>query len=401
MTDPTPVLSIHTATAPPLGADTWVHLQILANVDRQRFTPHVACATGAADAPTPTHAELLRIDGLQIVPVDFGPELYHTDGRAKAIGALKTAWGVRSLPRLARYIRRHRIRLLHTSDRPRDAAATVLLGRLTRTPTIVHVHVAYGLWMSRLLRWALGHADHLVAVSHFVAATLREAGIPAERIHVVHNAIDPQPWAPAGTRAATRAAVGVAATAPVVITVSRLIPAKGTEDLLRAFAHVRARHPDAQLLVVGADPEPGEPYLTRLRQLADAPELRGGVTFLGRRTDVPALMQAADVFALASFEEPFGLVFAEAMATGLPVVGLANGGAVEVVEHPTTGLLVAPHDVDALADAIGTLLDDPPRRAAMGAAGRARVAALFTTRAQADTVGALYARLLDEHWPHS
>jgi glycosyltransferase involved in cell wall biosynthesis len=118
------------------------------------------------------------------------------------------------------------------------------------------------------------------------------------------------------------------------------------------------------------------------------------VIFTGQRSDIAALMAACDVFALPSFEEPFGLVFAEAMAMKRPVVALTNGGTPEVVEHGKCGLLSPPGDIDALATNLLTLLDDAALRAQFGEYGRSRVEQHFTPQRMASDFAALYARIL-------
>ncbi len=106
------------------------------------------------------------------------------------------------------------------------------------------------------------------------------------------------------------------------------------------------------------------------------------------------LMAAADVFAMPSVGEPFGLVYAEAMAMELPVVALDSGGTPEVVQHGTTGLLSAPGNLDALADNLSRLLADPDRRHRMGMNGRHRVETEFTSARMAADVAHVYQAVL-------
>ena len=136
---PVRLLAIHTATRPPLGADAWIQAQILAHLEPSTHEVHVACATGAPGAPTPTYEAFRRID-VAIRPVRFGLErtFDSPDSRWKQVMSLAPA--VYDFVGLARYIRRHRIDILYTSDRPRDAAAVVALGRLTGAKSIVQAH---------------------------------------------------------------------------------------------------------------------------------------------------------------------------------------------------------------------------------------------------------------------
>ena len=105
-------------------------------------------------------------------------------------------------------------------------------------------------------------------------------------------------------------------------------------------------------------------------------------------------MAAADLYSMASFEEPFGLVFLEAMAMKRPVVALASGGTPEVLEHGEQGLLSAPGDIEGLAANLLALVRDPARRARMGESGRRRVEALLTSARMARDTAEVYRRVL-------
>ena len=268
----------------------------------------------------------------------------------------------------------------------------MLLAKVTRSTSIVHCHVAYNSWMSRMLRWSLHHADVLVAISAFVGQSLVDAGIPRARIHVVLNAIDVAKWEPGRGRDETRAELGVPAGAPVLVCVCRLFPEKGPADIVRALPKVRAEFPDVRLLIAGTDITGGV-FLAELEALIAELGLGEHVRLLGRRPDVEGLMAAADVYVMPSFHEPFGLVFVEAMAMRVPVVALDSGGTGEIVEHGRSGLLSEPGDIDALADHIVTLLRNPGLRAEMGEYGRRRVEEHFTTARMAADAARVYASI--------
>lgn len=387
--EPVRLLAIHTATRPPLGADTWVHAQIIRALDRSAHEVHVAYApTGPSGEPTPTADALTGISGFRAVPVSLGAE--RPDRRtpiAIVRAAVATLMVGPTLLRLAWHIRRRRIGIVHTSDRPRDAFAAVLLAKATPARSIIHCHVLYDEgWMSRVLRWSIAHADARIAVSEFVKDSLTRAGMPADTSFVVLNAIDPDDWVPGVGREVIRREFAIGPEAPVIITVCRLFRQKGTAELIAAIDAVRREHPDVRLLVVGE----GEPYGSELRSLVDRLSLSEHVVFTGRRSDVRRLMGAADVFAMPSFEEPFGLVFAEAMAMELPVVALDNGGTKEIVVHEQHGLLSEPGDRQALAANLLRLLGDQDLRRRMGTAGRERVERDFRPERMARDVAAVY-----------
>jgi phosphatidylinositol alpha-1,6-mannosyltransferase len=191
-------------------------------------------------------------------------------------------------------------------------------------------------------------------------------------------------------RAAARARFGLAAGVPLVVSVSRLVPRKGFDTLIRAAARLRDRIPRLHVAISGGGRDEG-----RLRRLAA--ELGVGATFLGRVADedLPSLYGGADVFAMvcrnrwAGLEqEGFGIVFLEAAACGVPQVAGASGGAAEAVVDGETGLVVdPPDDPDRVAEALATLLTDDETRRRLGATGRARVVAQFTYDRLAERLG--------------
>jgi glycosyltransferase involved in cell wall biosynthesis len=379
------VLFLNTATQPPLGADTWVHVQLMRDLDRSTTEVHTALVPN-----TPTASAIEGIPDLHVLAVDLGPELGGRSVTGKLQALVATLPAVPSLFRLARYVRRHRIDVIHTSDRPRDAFACVLLGRVTPATSLIHCHVSYADWMGRMLRWSLHHADALVAISQFVAGSLIAAGIDARRVHVVLNGIRRDSWQPGVGRTAARQLLGIDNDVPVVITACRLFPGKGPIELIKAVGVVRDTVPDVRLLVAGQDVTPGEEFTHELRALIADLDLARNVALLGRRDDLPSLMAAADVFAMPSTGEPFGLVFAEAMAMGLPVVGLDDGGTPEVVEHGRSGLLSRHGDIEGLAANLLTLIRNPELRAEMGEYGRRQVDVRFTTERAASEMAELY-----------
>jgi glycosyltransferase involved in cell wall biosynthesis len=146
-----------------------------------------------------------------------------------------------------------------------------------------------------------------------------------------------------------------------ILTVANLRREKAHEVLFDAIARIAPRHPSIRLRVAGDGPRAAE-----LRALAASLGIADRVTFLGHRDDVPTLLAEADLFVLPSRSEAFPNSVVEAMASGLPVVASGVGGLLELVEPGRTGLLVAPDDPAALADAIDTLADDPARARALG-----------------------------------
>lgn len=176
---------------------------------------------------------------------------------------------------------------------------------------------------------------------------------------------------------------------------------KGGKQLLEAFRALRTDQPDAELWIVGAatpqaEAEPGVRWLGRIDRSTTE-----GDAMIGR------LYREATAFVLPSLFEPFGIVFLEAMAHGLPCIGTTVGGIPEIIENGHTGYVVPPNNVDALFHAVLDLVGDPTRAKAMGAAGHRRVLGHFTwDRVVERMLGAIAIRLgtemggsatLDEH----
>lgn len=368
-----------------------MHLQLLRSLPRDRFELHAA---GQAGSPAPAFDELLTIPDIALRPTYFGPTLWQQSKLKKLASTRHLATMTASLLGLAAYIRRRRIEIIHSTDRPRDALACVVLSALTGAKSVVHAHVNYGDWMSRGVKWAFGRADALVAVSRFSAETFVHAGYPQERVHSVLNAIDASHWDPTLDPAIGRASLGVPDGALLIISVARLFPSKGNRELLRAFARVQRELGNARLAIIGADYPEGSGETLHLKQLARELGVESSVSFPGQRADIANLLAACDVFALPSFGEPFGLVYVEAMAMKRPVVALSYGGAPEVVEDGECGLVSPPDDIDALSVNLLRLLRDPALRQRFGENGRKRVVTHFTPARMAADVSNLYARLL-------
>ena len=378
------------------GADTWIHALLMRHVDRSRFDVHVACSVGPGNKPTLSYEKIAAIPDLHLRPTNFGPSFTGRGTLAKVTAAPEMAKFGASLVGLAAYVRRHRIRVLHATDRPRDSVSCAVLAALTGAKAVIHLHVKCDDWMGPAVRWAFRHADALVGISEFVSRSIVAKGYRADRVHTILNAIDPAAWDPDLDPAPFRRELGIAQGAPLVVSASRLFHWKGHPELIRAIDIVRRDLPGVRLVIAGEDDKlaGGRGHMEELQALVSELGMKEHVVFAGHRTDMPRIFAAADVFALASFEEPFGLVYAEAMAMKRPVVGLDSGGAPEIVDHGGSGFLAPRGDVGALAAHLLTLLRDPALRARMGEHGRRRVEASFAPGRFARDAGALYEKLV-------
>ena len=395
----TAVLFISSAEQP--GADTFIHTLIMRSLDRTRFDVHVACSAGTPGARTPAYDVLADIPNLHLRPANFGPSLSGRSGREKVAGVIGAAATAGSFIGLTRYIRRHRITVLHSTDRPRDAVACALLGKMSGAKSIIHAHLKCADWMGRPMRWAMGQVDALVGISEFVVGSLVENGYPRERTRLVLNAVDLPAWDPRVDGGPVRQALGIRTDAPVIACAARLFRGKGQDELIRALPAVCQEFPDVRVLIVGSDDRQAmrTSFTAELRVLAANLGVSDNVIFTGQRADMPAVMAAADVFALPSDEEPFGLVFIEAMAMKKPVVALDNGGAPEIIEHGKSGFLSRPGDHAALAAILRLLLRDPALRVRLGEYGRRQVERRFTAERMAADTARVYASLAPARSP--
>jgi phosphatidylinositol alpha-1,6-mannosyltransferase len=306
------------------------------------------------------------------MPVDPGAE-------RKPVGFLRwTAWALGRL-------RRGDVGVVWVGDLHSTGRMAWLLERLTGVP---YGPSFYGelfrperrFWMRRLAPRVFDRASFFLANSDHVGERARDyaarigARPPGTRLRVIRSGADAERFHPRRARAAARATFGLEG-GPLILTVGRLIPQKGVDDALRAFALLAGEHPDARYAIAGSGPLEAE-----LRELADRLGIGARVRFLGLvpYERMPELHAAADVHLLASrpiplWNENFPNACLEAMASGVPVVAGAVGGVPEMVADGESGLLVDPRDPLAIAAALRRLLDDPPLRAAMGTAARARV----------------------------
>ena len=228
-------------------------------------------------------------------------------------------------------------------------------------------------------RRAAAFEPALVICNSRYTARAVAAWLPGAHREVVLAPVAPHE-AEVGWREDLRRDLRVDAQTTVILIASRLERWKGHADLLRAAAQLTG---DWTIWIAGAPQRASETiYERELRSAAGAGALAGRVQFLGERRDMPRVFAAADVLCQPNTApEPFGVVFVEALQAGLPVVTVNFGGAAEIVT-PSCGVLLPPADGAALSAALQALIDDPSRRAGLGAAGPARARALCNPSAQ-------------------
>lgn len=306
----------------------------------------------------------------------------------------------RRSPALRRLLAQRRPSLLHAHFGVEGVYA-VPLARSLRVPLVTTLHgfdvtidrrhlvaarkaswLNYVAWRRDLFR----HGSMFVCVSEYVRRRAVEWGYPEERIRVLPIGVDVELIQPAPPVAAPR-----------VLHVARLVEVKGTSVLLRAFAGVRARLPEAELMIIGEGP-----LRARLTRLASELGIADAVQFIGARSHHETLEQMRharvvclpSVTAASGAQEGLGLALVEAAATGRPVVATTHGGIPEAVTDESTGYLVPEGDAGALADRLLSLLSDPQLCERYGKAGREMAVARFNLSRQTEKLESLYRTLM-------
>ena len=286
--------------------------------------------------------------------------------------------------------------LLHSHSFHANFVARAVKVLVPPVTVISTVHNLYEGGWPRMLAYRLtdGLARRTVAVSTAVAERfVRLKAISRHKYIVLPNGIDTAVFTPsAERRVEKRIAMGVGGEF-IWLAVGRIVPAKDYPTLLRAFAQVRACRGDARLWVAGAEASTAE--AVAVRALTAGLGLEDAVRWLGLCRELPALLDAADAFVLASAWEGMPLAVGEAMAMEKPVVATDAGGVRELVGE--AGAIVPARDPDALTAAmLHQMRSTPEERLALGRTARERVGKLFSMDAKADEWEALYRTVLEK-----
>jgi len=236
-----------------------------------------------------------------------------------------------------------------------------------------------------LIRWLYSCSNAVVGVSPSVIDYLRNTGhVPNQKLRLINNAVGDDIPPPKSMIDELRSNLGIRPGDIIIGTVGRLIDShKRFSDILRAMPAVLSRHASARLLIIGDGPDRAE-----LMLLAEDLGISDAVIFAGYQGKVRDFYHLMDLFVLASAHEAFGLVLVEAMLAGVPIVATAVGGIPFVLNNGECGKLTPPHQPEALAHAISSLIADE------GARDRFRKAAL--SRARSEFSADRYCREVEE-----
>lgn len=291
--------------------------------------------------------------------------------------SLPGGWGLSTsgaflFARLLAEVRRlhasHPVHVIHAHSALPCGHAALLLSRELKIPFVVTVHGLdafssrqvegrAGEWCARISRSVYRSACSVICVSEKVRDQVIEGAGPRVNSTVIYNGVDPEVFSASDSEPDEL----------VILGVGNLIPIKGHELLLQAFAAVQNRFPSVVLEVIGDGPE-----RSHLQKLAEEQGIAGKVRFRGRqsRRQVADAMRRATVFALPSRYEGLGCVYLEAMSAGKPVIACRGQGIEEIVTEGVNGCLVGAGDLQELTNTLARILQQPELRRSMGQAAR-------------------------------
>ncbi|MDQ6735953.1 MAG: glycosyltransferase [Nitrospirota bacterium] len=303
------------------------------------------------------------------------------------------------LIRTAKIIRTHHPTVIQ-SHGYKSALVAWICGGLYRVPWLAFSHGytsenrRINLY-NRLDAWVLRRADAVVAMSRAMADQLAAGGVPVNRIHVIHNAIDPAEDSVGGSGSRWRRRWGISADEVVLGVIGRLSPEKGQQIFLEAFQGVVARAPNRRAVLVGDGPEK-----ERLVQLVRRLGLANHVLFTGHDSHIEELYPALDLVVIPSLSEGLPNVLLEALLYGKPIIAAEVGGIPEILKPAGAGWLVPPGDARALEAAMLDALKDGERRASSGLAGWEYVRQHCGPQRRVEAVRRLYHQILEaSHGP--
>ncbi|MCS6805703.1 MAG: glycosyltransferase [Acidobacteriota bacterium] len=364
------------------GAEEYLYL-LISGLDQRRYDIRFVCVDEQALAPLLDRMAQL---GIQVHVLETG--------KASRAGRFDS----RQLISLMQHLRRHPTDILHVNmPDPYSCRFAIIAAKWAGAPVIVTTNHLPTLdprrftWKGQaMLLLAQQYIDMTIVESELNRqVALKHYKLDPHRTVTIYHGIDLRRFDAGVDDQQTRCALGLTSGDMVIGAVGRLTAQKAYDVLLAAAAIARKEFASLKCVIVGDGPMRGA-----LQRLARELHLTEEVIFTGYRRDVPALLRIFDVFVLPSRFEGLPLSILEAMAAGKPVIASAVDGIPEVVVDGETGLLIAPNEPQALANAMLRLARNPLEAQIMGQAGRRRVEALFNQERMVTETERLYQALL-------
>lgn len=291
--------------------------------------------------------------------------------------------------------RRHKAEIIHSNSG--FFIDSRLASSLLRVPWVVHCRGFFAHW-DRSTKVNLQGADLVIGVSHAVSQSVEAQGFPRDKIVTVYDPVEVSSIRGAATMSACiRKELGIEDDQIAVAIFGRVVEWKGQREFVQAILRAMGLHPKLVGVIVGDEADDSEKhYFAGIKQTIAESEHRNRFILTGYRSDVEAVYAAIDVFVHFSIEpEPFGMVVAEAMAAGKPVIAADDGGPKEMISHGLDGWLVKTGDVPGLQDAIHKLVSDSSLRETLGRAAADKICSWLDVDMVAQRTAELYPSLLD------
>jgi glycosyltransferase involved in cell wall biosynthesis len=355
------------------GAELWL-LEALRLLDRRKYMPFLV-----VPRPGPFAASAARLGiATEIVPMKWSLSERNRAWRQP----LAWAWNAKSVKRIASLIRRDRIDLVFTNSAAMFSGAGA--ARRAGVPHIWAVHELLG-GANPHLRYVFGRrmlVRHILKSSARVIVNSKASrmAFPADSpVDIVYNGLE-VPSGDENRQKTLRGELGIGEGDLVAAVIGKIYGGKGQAEALRAASLLEPKYPNLKWLIIGT--VGNGRYARDLRRYVQAAGLSGKVFFLGYRPDLSHILGSLNIVVVPSVVESFGRVALEAMAGGVPVVGVREGGLPEIIVHGENGLLADSNQPEEMARAVAFVLDNPGRAKAMTEEGKRAVRATFTLENQ-------------------
>ncbi len=299
--------------------------------------------------------------------------------------------------RLAAILKKEKIDLVHQNlgfDK-----FVMFASRITKTPEVCHFR-HFVKTQSRIGIWLASSCAAMLYTTQAIADSYINLKIVADKYSIVYEPIDIQRFSELQDSTAIKQELNINDKEYMVSNIGRITPWKGQYYFLQAMENIVTQYPNIKILIVG---EPGEnsidkKYFNLLKEIAKKPSLNKHVIFTGKRDDIAEIMKASDIVVHSASEpEPFGLVVAESMAAGTPVIATQGGGVVEIINDGITGLLVPMKNVIDMKEAVQKLLESQVLRKTISINALKDVAERFSIRRHVTKVQKIYEEILESH----
>jgi glycosyltransferase involved in cell wall biosynthesis len=275
----------------------------------------------------------------------------------------------------------------------------MLAASMTKIPKIFHIRNFINK-IPFVVKLLTSSVDTALYTTKAIADRYINIGITVEKSDIVYEPIDIERFSKHQDTSLIRQQFSIKDNDYIISNIGRITPWKGQHYFLRAMENIIKQHPNTKTLIVG---EPGnsiedKKYFQLLQNLAQKEPLKGHVFLTGKRDDIAEIMSASDIIVHSSSKpEPFGLVIAEAMASGTPVIATRGGGPIEIIKEGITGLLVPMKSASGIKNAINKLLESKELRKTISINARKDVMERFPIARHVTKVQKMYEDIFENH----